>query len=441
MSEKASILGLGSSGEAAARLLHARGWEVTILNSTHSPAIQARSAALAKEGIHIITGPAADTDSTSYDLCVLSPGIAPTAPIVQNVQSKNIPVIGEIELAFRECPFPIIAITGTNGKTTTTGLVETLLNGCGMQARACGNIGLPFSEVVRHYGASDLQIMVVETSSFQLETIYEFHPHIAVWLNLSPNHLDRYSSVEEYREAKLRIFLNQDSVDFAVVNARDKLPPLAAEQITFSAYENSADFTLHDSQILFRNTPVLDQRNTHVPGIHNAENLMAALAVGYCLDLEFTDMAKAIAQYTPPEHRCELVQECNGVRWVNDSKCTNLDALEKAICSQSGPLILIAGGKDKGFEFDLIADLVTEKVKTVILIGEMRHRIAASWHSTPSKICDTLEAAIRLAADISRPGDTVLFSPGTSSYDMFVNYEERGNCFKKLVHSLQNQTS
>lgn len=434
MSGKAAILGLGSSGKAAARLLCARGWSVTVLNSLHSPNIREQVEALAKEGISSITGPAADTDPTPYDLCIISPGIDLAAPIAQNILHKKVPLIGEIELAFRECSIPIIAVTGTNGKTTTTELIETILKSCGIRARACGNIGLPFSEVVRH--PADLQVVVAEVSSFQLETVHRFHPHIALWLNLSPNHLDRYRRIEDYRQAKMRIFLNQTPEDFAVVNARDKLPRLAAKQITFSAQESNADFIQRGSEIFFRGTPILDQKRTHLEGMHNAENLMAALATGCCLGLKFAEMGHAVSEYIPPSHRCEFVRMRNSIRWINDSKSTNLDSLEKAIRAQTSPLILIAGGKDKGFEFESIASLVAEKVKAAILIGEMRHRIAASWHTTPSKISNTLEDAVHLAASLAEAGDTVLFSPGTSSFDMFRNYEVRGDCFKNLVRSL-----
>lgn len=436
MSKRAAVLGLGSSGKAAAELLCHRGWSVTVLDSSSSLAtFNGKIKSLNKDNISVITGSAANTDPSPYDLCVISPGIDLATPIVQNVLYKKVPLIGEVELAFRECSIPIIAVTGTNGKTTTTGLIETLLNGCGLRARACGNIGLPFSAVVLQ--PSDLQILVAEISSFQLETIHRFRPHIALWLNLSPNHLDRYHSLEEYRQAKLRIFLNQTNEDFVVANARERLPRLAAKQVTFSTCRKiKADFSQDGSQILFQGSPILDQNETHLPGVHNAENLMAALGAGHCLGLDFPEMAQAISRYLPLAHRCELVEERKGVRWINDSKSTNLASLEKAIESQTGPIILIAGGKDKGFEFDDIAPLVTKRVKAAIIIGEMRQRIAASWHTISPKICDSLEDAVLLANSLSKSGDTVLFSPGTSSYDMFVNYEDRGNQFKHLVHSL-----
>jgi UDP-N-acetylmuramoylalanine--D-glutamate ligase len=309
-----------------------------------------------------------------------------------------------------------------------------MLNGCGVRAMASGNIGLPFATAVRQ--SYELDVMVLETSSFQLETIQHFRPSVAVWLNLSPNHLDRYRDVEEYRTAKLRIFEEQTAEDFAIVNARETLPPLNAQKITFSAYTQDADFTLQGSVIHFRGAPVLDQAQTKLHGIHNAENLMAALAIGHALGVDFDRMASAVLDYTAPAHRCEFVRDLDEVRWVNDSKATNLDAMEKAILSQDRPLVLIAGGKDKGFEFDDIAKLVKERARSTVLIGEMKDRIAASWSGTPCQKATTLEEAVALARAAAQPGDVVLFSPGTSSFDMFRNYGERGNQFKTAVQAL-----
>lgn len=430
----AVVLGLGDSGEAAAVLLAEEGATVTVCDSSDGPRQHEKATRLAEQGVTVLLGPAADTDPVVYDVCVLSPGIDPVVPLVQNVLAKKIPVIGEIELGFEECVCPVVAITGTNGKTTTTELTTAMLQGSGVRTLASGNIGLPFATAVRQ--STQLDVMVLEVSSFQLETIARFRPQVAVWLNLSPNHLDRYRDVEEYRAAKLRIFDNQKPGDFAVVNARESLPPLAARTITFSAYTDEADFTLHDGVIFYQGTAVLDQSTTKLPGIHNAENLMAALGIGLALGLDFERMAAAVTEYTAPVHRCEFVKELDGVRWINDSKATNLDSVEKAILSQQGPLLLIAGGKDKGFEFDPIAPLVRERVREAILIGEMKERIALAWSGVPCRLAATLEEAVGLAQTLATPGDTVLFSPGTSSFDMFRNYGERGNRFKDAVKSL-----
>jgi UDP-N-acetylmuramoylalanine--D-glutamate ligase len=437
--KKSVVLGLGHSGEAAATLLLEEGAEVTICESSDTPTAREKAAQMETKGIRILLGRAADEDPSLYDLAVLSPGIDPAVPLVRNVVKKNIPLIGELELAFQECTCPVVAITGTNGKTTTTELTEKILTGCGVRTMASGNIGLPFARAVRR--SHELDVMILEVSSFQLETIRTFRPKVAAWLNLSPNHLDRYPSVEEYRAAKLRIFENQTVDDMIVVNALADLPPLPAKKITFSATQPEADFTLRGRKIFFQGRHLLDQSDTLLPGVHNAENIMAALGMGLGLNLDLDDLVRAIADHTPPVHRCEFVRDLEGVRWINDSKATNLDAMEKAILSQDRPIILIAGGKDKGVEFDDNAALVREKVRTAVLIGEMKDRIASSWKDTDCHTTGSLEEAVNKAQSLSQPGDVVLFSPGTSSYDMFRNYGERGNIFKTLVQNLKNNPS
>lgn len=434
--KSAVVLGLGHSGEAAATLLSEEGARVTVLESNDSPALREKAQGLQARGIPVILGPQAETDATEYDVCILSPGIDPIVPLVQNVIRKDIPIIGELELAYEECLCPVVAITGTNGKTTTTELTTAMLQGAGVRTIASGNIGLPFATAVRQSGSYD--VMVLEVSSFQLETIRNFRPQVSAWLNLSPNHLDRYPGMEEYRAAKLRIFENQTAEDYAVVNAINDLPPIPARKLTFSAYIDDADFTLRDGIIYFRGQAVLDQSKTLLPGVHNAENLMAALAMGYALGVDFERMASAVLEYMAPPHRCEFVRDRRGVRWLNDSKATNLDSVEKAILSQTKPIVLIAGGKDKGFEFDPIAPLIQQRVRKAILIGEMKERIAKSWQPIPCELAVTLPEAVELAAREARDGEVVLFSPGTSSYDMFRNYGERGNVFKEAVNALES---
>jgi UDP-N-acetylmuramoylalanine--D-glutamate ligase len=242
--------------------------------------------------------------------------------------------------------------------------------------------------------------------------------------------------VEEYRNAKLRIFENQTPEDFAVVNALSDLPPLAAKRITFSAHTGDADFSLRGTEIIFEGHRLIDQRDTNLPGVHNAENLMAAFAMGLSFGVDLARLAEAVGDYSPPAHRCEFVRDLDGVRWINDSKATNLDSVEKAILSQDRPIVLIAGGKDKGFEFDDLHALVKERVKSAVLIGEMRERIRKSWPGVETRLCASLEEAVQTASNISEAGDVVLFSPGTSSFDMFRNYGERGNLFKQAVTAL-----
>lgn len=434
--KNAVVLGLGHSGEAAALLLAEEGAQVTVCESSDNAVLREKASRLEALGILVRFGEEAETDPSSYDVCVLSPGIDPVVPLVQNVVQKQIPIIGELELAFEECACPVVAITGSNGKTTTTELTTVMLTGSGVRTAASGNIGIPFATMVRR--SNELDVAVLEVSSFQLESTTRFRPHVAVWLNLSPNHLDRYRSMDEYREAKLRIFRRQTEEDFAVVNARENLPALAARRITFSAVTDEADFTLRGSVIHFRGEPVLDQSTIRLQGLHNTENLMAALGVGVALGADLERMAAAVTDYQAPAHRCEFFRERAGVRWINDSKSTNLDALEKALLSQDRPVVLIAGGKDKGFGFESLGPLVQERVREVILLGEMKDRILLAWSggNLVLRTVDTLNEAVTMAADAARDGETVLFSPGTSSFDMFRNYGERGTIFKDLVLAL-----
>jgi UDP-N-acetylmuramoylalanine--D-glutamate ligase len=430
---RAAVLGLGTSGEAAARLLHRQGAKVTVFDSGRPAAPKIR--ALQELGISVVTGEAADHAPANYELTILSPGIDPVVPLVQNFRRQGAELIGELELAFGFCERPVIAITGTNGKTTTTQLIEAMLNAAGHRTIACGNIGMPFAEAVQRQAEFDF--FTVEVSSFQLETISKFRPDVAVWLNLTPDHLDRYPNLAEYRTAKLRIFENQKSNDYAVINYADDLPGVVATPITFSAYSKGADFILQGETICFRGEPVLEMKETHLSGIHNAENLMAALGAAQAIKIPWEKAKIGLTNYQLLPHRCETVGEVDGVTFINDSKATNLDALVKALESQPKPVVLIAGGKDKGFEFDGIAGLVRAKTKHVILLGEMADRIFQTWSKVvPCSLAKTLPAAVEQACRHSVPGDVVLFSPGTSSFDMFKSYADRGNQFREIVQEL-----
>jgi UDP-N-acetylmuramoylalanine--D-glutamate ligase len=261
-----------------------------------------------------------------------------------------------------------------------------------------------------------------------------------VWLNFAPDHLDRYASLPEYFAAKVRIFENQLPEDWAVINARDTLPPLKAKVLRFSAYEPydpDTDFTLKNGTIEFRGHPVLRLAETQLRGAHNAENLMAALACGHVWGLSWDAMRESLCAYKALPHRCEVVGTVAGVEYINDSKATNLDAVEKALSSETRRVVLIAGGKDKGFEFGALTKLVTARCRAAVLIGEMAGRIQKSWEpSLPCLRAGSLAEAVALSRDVAEPGDLVLFSPGTSSFDMFKNYADRGNQFRALVQQL-----
>ena len=434
--QSAAVLGAGLSGTAAALLLKAEGAQVTVLdNAEEKNLLKSTIDNLRAQGIRVICGPDADRDSSTYEMVVLSPGIDPASPLARKFSSRKIDVIGELELGWRFCSLPVIAVTGTNGKTTTTELLAQMLNACGQRTIACGNIGKPLSEVA--LGKNQFDVLTVEVSSFQLETIKTFRPSIALWLNFAPDHLDRYRTVAEYRAAKLRIFENQTAEDVAIVNAAESLPKIQPRQITFSAYADRADFRLAEGSIVYQNKPVLRLAETKLRGSHNIENLMATLAAGMTRGLSFEEMVPPLSAYEPRPHRCEFVRQIGGVDYVNDSKATNLDAVEKALLAQSKPVILIAGGKDKGFTFDPLRPLVKEKVRSTILIGEMAESIANAWSgAVKSEIASSLADAVERAHAIAGPGEVVLFSPGTSSFDMFKSYANRGDQFRVLVQAL-----
>ena len=431
-----AVLGAGLSGTAAALLLRSEGADVTVLDSAEEKTLlKSTIENLRARGVEVRCGSGAEQDSSPYGFVVLSPGIDPISPLAKNFSSRNIETMGELELGWRSVSVPVIAITGTNGKTTTTELLAQMLNACGQRTIACGNIGKPLSEVAleRH----DLDVLTVEVSSFQLETIRTFRPSISVWLNFAPDHLDRYRSIGEYRAAKLRIFENQTADNVAVVNAGETLPGMAARTVTFSAYTNQADFRFENGSIVYRNEPVLRMADTKLRGSHNIENLMATLAVGLARGLSFEQMLPPLCVYEPQPHRCEFVREVGDVTYVNDSKATNLDAVEKGLLAQNKRVILIAGGKDKGFNFETLRPLVSEKVRAAVLIGEMAERIAQDWKgAVPCEIADSLADAVERARAIAQPGEVVLFSPGTSSFDMFKSYADRGDQFRALVHAL-----
>ncbi len=431
-----AVLGAGLSGSAAALLLRSEGAQVTVLDSAEEKnLLKSTIDNLRAQGMSVICGAAADEDSSAYQMAILSPGIDPASPLTRNFLSRGIEVISELELGWRSCETPVIAVTGTNGKTTTTELLAQMLNACGQRTIACGNIGKPLSEVARERQPFD--VLTVEVSSFQLEAIETFHPSISLWLNFAPDHLDRYRSVADYRAAKLRIFENQTDTDVAVVNGIEKFPAICPRKITFSAYSNQADFQLSDGAIVYQNQAVLRLSDTKLRGLHNIENLMATLAAGMARGLSFKEMVPPLCEYEPRPHRCEFVREVSGVEYVNDSKATNLDAVDKALRAQSKPVILIAGGKDKGFSFDPLRSLVKEKVRWTILIGEMADSIRRSWSgAVECEIANSLADAVERAHASSKRGEVVLFSPGTSSFDMFKSYADRGDQFRALVRAL-----
>jgi len=427
------VLGAGASGRAAARLASSQGAAVSVHDARGADAFEGIG-----EGIEC--RPNADESTgaeTRCDLLVVSPGIETVGPFVSSYAAGAGEVVGEVELASRHFSGSVVAITGTNGKTTTTELVERVLNAGGRRAVACGNYGLPFADVVMAEPAPDA--VALEVSSFQLETIHDLRPQVAVWLNFAPDHMDRYHSVDEYRAAKMRVFENQQPDDVAVVRAGEKLGELRARVITFTTEDDDADLRSDGRRIIDRMGDLLmDLSETHMRGLHNAENTMAALAAGSALGIGADTMREALAGYAPPLHRCELVRTLDGVEYLNDSKATNLHALACALRSQDRPVVLIAGGKEKGLDYRPLLPLLRERTLAAVTFGEIGAKLAAEFGAAVNSECvDDLAAAVTRARAFAPRGSTVLFSPGTSSFDQFTGYVERGDAFRDQVHQLR----
>jgi UDP-N-acetylmuramoylalanine--D-glutamate ligase len=444
------VLGLGRSGEAACELLARRGAKVSAVDSADTAPLRRTAAALRAKGVAVRLG-AATAPAGDFDLAVVSPGVPPANPVFAAMVARRVPVIGELELGYQHALCLNIAITGTNGKTTTTELVERLLTQHQIKTLAAGNIGTPLCAVVER--TRELEFLTLEVSSFQLETTRFFRPAIGVLLNITPDHLDRYATMADYVRAKARLFANQQAFDWAIVQSEALAQLLAhnvdipSKLVTFSAADPRADLYLDRGLILSRiagwEGPLLDMDHCRLRGPHNAENIMAALAVGRVVRVPLEVMAESLKSYVPAPHRCELVAEINGVRYINDSKATNVDALGKALLSlPAAPggepnVWLIAGGRDKGFEYHEVGPLLSRRVKRAYLLGETREKLRAAWGLfTPCTLVASLLEAVADAARNAVPGDVVLLSPACSSFDQFRNYEHRGDVFRQAVNNL-----
>jgi UDP-N-acetylmuramoylalanine--D-glutamate ligase len=431
--KKITILGAGRSGRAAAALALREGAEVAVWDVADLDAfagmitgVTLHPNATAEQGSAVIS-----------DSLVISPGIDTYGPYVAAFANLAGEVIGEVEFASRYYQGKIVGITGTNGKTTTTELIARILSYAALGGTACGNYGIPFSEVVQQLNPPE--IVSLELSSFQLETISSLHPVVAVWLNFAADHMDRYPTIEAYRAAKLRIFKNLTTSDTVVVRTGENLPATSAFVVEFSTEDHAAAW-YSDGFTIFNHGEVLLQldQSTSLRGLHNAENTMAALATCQALGIPFHIMAEALRGYLPPPHRCELIRTLDEVEYLNDSKATNLHALESALRSQTRPVVLIAGGKDKGLDYSAVLPLLAAKALAVVTFGQIARPLTALFASVvPSEAVATLDDAVAVARGLAPRGAAILFSPGTSSFDQFTGYEQRGNSFRDLVHQLR----
>ncbi len=447
------VIGLGLSGVAAAELCLARGARVVVVDGADNESLREQAAKLRERGARILLGVQAVPEDISFEFAVVSPGVPLDNPFVAGVRAKKIPLIGELELGYQQSLALNLSITGTNGKTTTTELVERMLSRNHKRTLAAGNIGTPLCAVADR--ARELDFLTLEVSSFQLETIQFFRPAVAVLMNITPDHLDRYPGMEDYARAKARIFENQQVFDWAIVQSEalamlKKLGvDIPAKVITFSATDQGADLYLDRGLIISRIEgwagPLLNMDDVKLIGPHNAENLMAALAVGRVLRLPLEGVVESLASYTPAPHRCELVAEINGVKFVNDSKATNVDAVIKALLampragqSREPNVWLLAGGKDKGFGFHDAGPVISQRVKGAFLFGETSGKIRAAWSLfTPCVVVSTLLEALVEATKRTASGDVVLLSPACSSFDQFKNYQHRGDVYRHAVREFE----
>ncbi len=437
-----TVVGGGRSGSAAAELLAARGARVTLADT--APAVD-RGDELKTLGVQLVLGPHRVDQFVSADLLVLSPGVPSDQPPIQAARRAGVPVIGEIELAFRWLSGRTIAITGTKGKSTTTTLTARMLQEAGLNATAGGNLGWPLSRHVAESRPDSLH--VVEVSSFQLEATDTFHPWIAVLLNLSPDHLDRHASFEEYAAAKQRIFANQTPDDWAVINADDPAALSLARDARARRFDFALDaplrdgVTVADRSIVRRQDgaamPLLPLASVRLLGRHLLTDVLAAAAVACLAGVPPDAMRRAVEGFPGLEHALEHVAEIDGVRFVNDSKATNIAAAGQAIESFNGGVVAILGGRFKGGRFEDLRERVADRVAAIVAIGEAAPRIHAAFDDlVPVHDAASMAAAVNTAFASAAPGGVVLLAPACSSFDMFRDYAERGRVFKEEVARL-----
>jgi len=443
------VVGLGKSGVASALFLKQRGARVTVSDTKSPDQLREEIPMLLDHGIAVETGGHGERTFREQDLIVVSPGVPVDAAPLLQARAAGEPVIGEIELAAQNLPGDIVAITGSNGKTTTTTLVGEILAAGGLPVSVGGNIGTPAISLVER--ATRQTIVVLEVSSFQLETIQTFRPKVAVVLNITPDHLDRHRTFQTYVDAKARIFENQQSSDFAVLNEDDPTCGTLADRTRAQVFwfsrkkEIPQGAFVRDGKILFldgkSHREVMLISEIPLKGAHNLENVLAGVCAGALMGCEPPKIRQAIQNFKAVEHRLEYVATVKGVEYFNDSKATNVDATIKALESFPKNIHLILGGKDKGSDYTVLNDLLRERVKRVYTIGAAAEKIESHIKGAAEIVhAETLENAIRRASAVAEPGDIVLLAPACASFDQFQSYNHRGRVFKEVVQALA-QTS
>ena len=442
------IIGAGKTGVAAAKVLHNLGACVTVCDIKRDYLLTDTLQQLKDIPVKVITGGYPDLSAIGIEMIVISPGVPLNIPPVVSAAKLGIPVWSEIELASTMFDAPIVAVTGTNGKTTTTSLLGQMFQDAGMATVVAGNIGVPLVGEVNKITSE--HVVVLEVSSFQLEAIHFFRPKVGIVINLTPDHLDRHRTMEEYKEAKQSLFRNQGPGDFAVLNFDDvwvKSMAAAVEgEVIFFSLRHTLDTGayLSGKDICFsyqgETTRICSTDELYIKGGHNVENVLSAICAGMLMGIKPESIRYTLKSFKGVKHRLQLVDEIEGVKYINDSKGTNPDATIKAVEAYSEPVILILGGKNKGSNFGDLAKFVSTRVKEVIVLGEAAPEIIAALEGENYRKyshVETLEQAVAKAARIAQPGDVVLLSPACASWDMFNNYEERGDLFISQVAALR----
>jgi len=442
--KKVVVIGAGATGLALSRYFCRRGAAVTLSDSRSAERIGGL-VELRALGVHLELGGHNQELFLAADLVAVSPGVPLNVPAVASAVQAGVPVLGEIEIAFGDLDAPLAAITGTNGKSTTTTLMGEMFKAWGKRTFVGGNLGIPLIEAVD----SEWDWLVAELSSFQLEAIDTFRPHYALLLNITEDHLDRYPDMKSYIEAKMRVFANMSGTDVAVLNVEDPLVMAATadirpRRVLFSSRRLLPEGMSLDGEAIVWRFGGTEERfpsaELRLKGLHNVENAMAALIPPLLEGCPPAVAWSAACKFSGLAHRMAPVRVLDGVTWYNDSKGTNVGSVVKSVAGLAAPVTLIAGGKDKGGDYAPLAPLVREKVAHLILIGQAAPRIAeALGHLTHVERADTLEAAVALARQLTPPGGSVLLSPGCSSFDMFKSYEERGDVFTRAVLALQEK--
>ncbi|HUC30751.1 MAG TPA: UDP-N-acetylmuramoyl-L-alanine--D-glutamate ligase [Candidatus Acidoferrum sp.] len=443
------VVGLGKSGVASALFLKKHGAQVTVSDTKSGDELRNEIPVLLDHGITVETGGHGDRTFRGQDLIVVSPGVpVDAAPLVQ-ARALGEAVLGEVELAAQFLPGPILAITGSNGKTTTTTLTGEIMTAAGFSTLVGGNIGTPAISLAER--AKPETVIVLEVSSFQLETIQTFRPKVAVVLNVTPDHLDRHRTFEIYVDAKARVFENQQASDFAVLNADDAtcvaLGTRTRAQVFWFSRQKEVDrgAWVCDGNILFRDSAgqreIMQVSEIPLKGAHNLENVLAAICASALMGCSPEKIRQAVQNFKAVEHRLEFVATIRGVDYYNDSKATNVDATIKALESFPANIHLILGGKDKGSDYTVLNDLLRKRVKIVYTIGAAAAKIESQIKGAEVVHAETLENAIRKANAAAKPGDVVLLAPACASFDQFKSYEHRGKMFKDIVRGLAEQVT